>query len=66
MLLFIIYTYPHRIAMLLEQKTSNGLFLSYQTTLSIVEGHLNMNPTALRKAEIVYNYGLSECNRVIL
>ena len=52
--------------MLLEQKTSNGLFLSYQTTLSIVEGHLNMNPTALRKAEIVYNYGLSECNRVIL
>ena len=23
-----------------------------------------MNPTALRKAKIVYNFGLSECNRV--
>ena len=22
------------------------------------------NPTALRKAEIVYNFGLSECNKV--
>ena len=22
------------------------------------------NPTALRKAKIVYNFGLSECNRV--
>ena len=24
----------------------------------------DMNPTALRKAKIVYNFGLSECNRV--
>ena len=23
-----------------------------------------INPTALRKAKIVYNFGLSECNRV--
>ena len=23
-----------------------------------------LNPTALRKAKIVYNFGLSECNRV--
>ena len=23
-----------------------------------------MNPVALRKAKIVYNFGLSECNRV--
>ena len=26
--------------------------------------HLGFNPTALRKAKIVYNFGLSECNRV--
>ena len=26
--------------------------------------HTNINPTALRKAKIVYNFGLSECNRV--
>ena len=25
---------------------------------------LNFNPIALRKAKIVYNFGLSECNRV--
>ena len=25
-----------------------------------------VNPTALKKAKIVYNFGLSECNRVIL
>ena len=24
-----------------------------------------LNPIALRKAKIVYNFGLSECNRVI-
>ena len=24
----------------------------------------DMNPVALRKAKIVYNFGLSECNRV--
>ena len=26
--------------------------------------YLSINPTALRKAKIVYNFGLSECNRV--
>ena len=62
---FIYNIYPHRIAKLV-QKTSNGLVLSYQTTLSIVEGHLNINPIALRKAKIVYNFGLSKCKRVIL
>ena len=25
---------------------------------------LTLNPTALRKAKIVYNFGFSECNRV--
>ena len=25
---------------------------------------LLLNPTAIRKAKIVYNFGLSECNRV--
>ena len=25
---------------------------------------LTLNPTALRKAKIAYNFGLSECNRV--
>ena len=25
---------------------------------------ISSNPTALRKAKIVYNFGLSECNRV--
>ena len=25
---------------------------------------IGFNPTALRKAKIVYNFGLSECNRV--
>ena len=25
---------------------------------------LSFNPTALRKAKIVYNFGLSECNRI--
>ena len=24
----------------------------------------DMNPTAIRKAKIVYNFGLSECNRI--
>ena len=24
----------------------------------------HLNPTALRKAKIVYNFGLSKCNRV--
>ena len=26
---------------------------------------IHINPIALRKAKIVYNFGLSECNRVI-
>ena len=26
--------------------------------------HGSLNPTALRKAKIVYNFGLSECNKV--
>ena len=26
--------------------------------------YIYLNPTALRKAKIVYNFGLSECNRV--
>ena len=26
--------------------------------------YTKLNPTALRKAKIVYNFGLSECNRV--
>ena len=26
--------------------------------------HQNVNPIALRKAKIVYNFGISECNRV--
>ena len=25
---------------------------------------IHLNPTALRKAKIAYNFGLSECNRV--
>ena len=31
----------------------------------IMKGHnIYFNPVALRKAKIVYNFGLSECNRV--
>ena len=26
--------------------------------------NIHLDPTALRKAKIVYNFGLSECNRV--
>ena len=29
-----------------------------------VKEHLILNPIALRKAKIVYNFGLFECNRV--
>ena len=28
-----------------------------------MSGHNRFNPTALRKAKIAYNFGLSECNR---
>ena len=31
---------------------------------SIESMHIHFNPIALRKAKIVYNFGLSECNRV--
>ena len=31
---------------------------------AVTEKKLSLNPIALRKAKIVYNFGLSECNRV--
>ena len=33
-------------------------------TLSFIALNMSFNPTALRKAKIAYNFGLSECNRV--
>ena len=30
----------------------------------IISLSMHLNPIALRKAKIVYNFGLSECNRV--
>ena len=30
----------------------------------ILEVNCQFNPTALRKAKIIYNFGFSECNRV--
>ena len=34
------------------------------TLLQYVNNYTVFNPTALRKAKIVYNFGLSACNRV--
>ena len=36
----------------------------YFTINSNLQGHTMFNPIALKKAKIVYNFGLSECNRV--
>ena len=33
---------------------------------SVIPLDLMVNPISLRKAKIVYNFGLSECNRVNL
>ena len=43
--------------------------VTYNLTISIIHLRLvnfyfQINPIALRKAKIVYNFGLSECNRV--
>ena len=44
-----------------------NVFLSMQTPMVVLKPvniSIHLNPTALRKAKIVYNFGLSECNRV--
>ena len=40
------------------------LFMFYAAFEVSIQLHVLFNPTALRKAKIVYNFGLSECNRV--
>ena len=38
---------------------------TYDITESVTDANIShFNPIALRKAKIVYNFGLSECNRV--
>ena len=41
---------------------NNTITLAFTGKVAIPYDHLN--PVALRKAKIVYNFGLSECNRV--
>ena len=36
----------------------------YSNTVLVKDVGCFLNPIALRKAKIVYNFGLSECNRV--
>ena len=49
------------------QPTLAGCVISQNyLTLSGVLHFFIFNPTALRKAKIVYNFGLSECNRIKL
>ena len=50
-------------------KITNKLEPSHKTDLDFgivleKKTYLLLNPIALRKAKIVYNFGLSECNRV--
>ena len=51
-----------RILWSLKRNSANDLFINLQN-FDVVSSVM-LNPIALRKAKIVYNFGLSECNRV--
>ena len=49
-----------QIRLFLKEQSDQGLHTIPHSKTKV----LNFNPIAFRKAKIVYNFGLSECNRV--
>ena len=63
---------PHRVDCIVKRLfyagKQSGCHKSYSPFIKLAEKYesviIHLNPIALRKAKIVYNFGLSECNRV--
>ena len=57
-------TCPYFSALFSNEKKSKDLNLISLLEESLLKRGLFYNPIALRQAKVIYNYGLSECNRV--